>query len=91
MFKRLIFIIVSFLLTAPLVANADVSEATFTPQGSATYTPIDESQVEIYVFRPGFKFKVIGVIEARGMAESEVSILDQLDIVGRLLDSVVTR
>ena len=85
MFKRLIFIIASFLLAAPLVANADVSEATFTPQGSATYTPIHESQVEIYVFRPTFKFKVIGVIEARGMAESEVSILDQLDIVGRLL------
>lgn len=73
------FIIASFLLTAPLVANADISEATFTPQGSATYTPIDESQVEIYVFQPAFKFKVIGVIEARGRAEeSRVSILDQL-------------
>lgn len=61
-------------------AKADVSEATFTPQGSAYYQPVAVSDVEVYVYKPEFKFKVIGVIEARGMAGGVGSLLDQLDI-----------
>lgn len=74
---------------AAAVARADVSEATFTPQGRATYAPIQEELVEIYVFKPDFKFRVIGVIEARGMATATTSILDQLDVIGRLLGNTV--
>ncbi|MBK7663577.1 MAG: hypothetical protein IPJ21_08550 [Sterolibacteriaceae bacterium] len=62
---------------------ADISEATFTPQGSSEYTAIPVSNVEIFVYKPDFKFKVIGVIEARGMAESNSGLLDQLDVIGK--------
>ncbi len=60
---------------------ADVSEATFIPQGSEEYSAIDESQVSIFSFKPDFPFKVIGSIEARGMATE--SLLDQLDVIGK--------
>ena len=56
-------LVVSF-LAAP-IASADVSEATFTPQGRAKYAAVAESQVDIFIIRPDFKFKVIGVIEAQ--------------------------
>lgn len=85
MFRRLIFTLALLLLSTPFMAMADVSEATFTPQGNSNYPPIDAHQVEVYVFKPEFKFKVIGVVEARGMAESTVSVLDQLDVIGQLL------
>lgn len=85
MYKLLKFILALFVISTPILARADISEATFTPQGSAIYSPIDERQVEVYVFRPEFKFKVIGVIEARGMAQSSVSILDEIDVIGQLL------
>jgi hypothetical protein len=65
-------------------AMADVSEATYTSQGSTKYTSIDESQVEVFIFKPDFKFKVIGMIEARGMAETDNGLLDQLDVLGKL-------
>ena len=64
---------------------ADVSEATFTAQGRTKYAAVLASDVEVYVFRPEFKFRVIGLIEARGMADGTVSILDQLNIFGQLL------
>lgn len=64
---------------------ADVSEATFIPQGSAEYSSIDESQVNIFSFKPDFPFKVIGSIEARGMATA--SLLDQLDVISILTQS----
>ena len=38
--------------------------------GSETYGPIDESQVSIFLFKPDFPFKIIGSIEARGIAEA---------------------
>jgi hypothetical protein len=60
-------------------AVADVSEATFTPQGNVRFAAIREEQVEIFVIKPEFKFRVIGVIEARGMAEGDGSILGILD------------
>ena len=66
-------------------AWADVSEATFTPQGRVKYPAINEDRVEIFIIKPDFKFRVIGVIEARGMAESTVSLFEQLDIIGKLL------
>lgn len=64
-------------------AWADVSEATFTPQGSDVHPAVAVSQVEVFVYKPDFKFKIIGVIEARGMAEPDNSLLGQLDILGR--------
>lgn len=67
------------LLILPTAALADVSEATFTPQGNAHYTPIKENQVTIYVIKPNFKFSVIGVIEARGMVEGDNSIFGLID------------
>jgi hypothetical protein len=70
---------------AASAARADVSEATFTPQGRATYAPVKDEVVEVFVLKPDFKFRVIGVIEARGMATAETSILDQLDVIGKLL------
>jgi hypothetical protein len=69
----------SALLAAQLVV-ADVSEATFTPQGSQTYASESPSSVEVFVFKPDFKFKVIGLVEARGMAIANPSLLEQLDI-----------
>ena len=60
-------------------AVADVSEATFTPQGNLRFSAIREEQVEIFIIKPEFKFRVIGVIEARGMAEGDSSILGILD------------
>lgn len=73
------------LCVAATSVRADVSEATFTGQGSGKHAAVDPSQVQIFVFKPDFKFRVIGVIEARGMAEASVSLLDQLDVIGQLL------
>jgi hypothetical protein len=67
-------------------AWADISEATFTPQGSDVYRPIPVSEVEVFVYKPDFKFKIIGVIEARGMAGGGGSLLDQLDLT-KLFDA----
>lgn len=78
------FSLCAALLGAAIPVLADVSEATFTPQGAETYSPIQPSQVIVYVYKPGFKFKVIGVIEALGMADGNQSLLDQLDILGQL-------
>lgn len=74
----------------PGFANADVSEATFTPQGNETYRALNPAQVVIYVYKPDFKFKIIGIIEAHGMAGGDNSILGQLDILGRLLSTPPT-
>jgi hypothetical protein len=67
-------------------SRADVSEATFTPQGSDVYPPIPVSEVQVFVYKPDFKFKIIGIIEARGMAGGGGSLLDSLDIT-KLFDS----
>ena len=71
----------------PTLAIADISEATFTPQGSDTYTELKPSDVVVYEYKPDFKFKIIGTIEARGMAQASSSLLDRLDILGRLLET----
>lgn len=68
----------SMLLSGPQ-ALADVSEATFTPQGNARFAQIPEDKVEVYVFKPDFKFRIIGLIEARGMAEANSSIFGLVD------------
>jgi hypothetical protein len=78
------------LLAVFSLARADISEATFTPQGDNTYRPIPAEQVKVYVYKPNFKFKVIGIIEARGMAEQDSSLLDRLDIFGQLSKSPPT-
>jgi hypothetical protein len=51
---------------------ADVSEAVHMLNGSETFSPIHESQVSIYLYKPNFQFKIIGTIEARGMAEGDL-------------------
>jgi hypothetical protein len=71
-------------LSICVAARADVSEATFMPQGSATYVSTQPSQVEIFVYKPDFKFKIIGVIDARGMAGPDGGLLSQLDITNYL-------
>lgn len=48
---------------------SDESEATHMLNGNTEYSPIDESQVAIYTYKPNFKFEIIGTIEARGMAQ----------------------
>lgn len=58
-------------------AFADVSEAFFTPQSQKTYPPVSVGEVVVYVANPGFRYSVIGVLEARGMAVVE-------DVVGQL-------
>jgi len=73
------------LMFSPL-ALADVSEATFTPQGSTVYPPASPEDVQVFVYKPDFKFRIIGVIEARGMAGPDGSLLDSLDIT-RLLSA----
>lgn len=74
----------------PNISWADVSEATFTPQGSDTYPALKPSDVVVYVYKPDFKFKIIGTIEARGMAGGSESLLEQLDILGKLLSTPPT-
>ena len=54
-------------LAVALPTCAEISEATFTPQGSNTCDSVPSREVEVFVYKPDFKFKVIGVIEARGM------------------------
>lgn len=78
------------LLAVFSLARADTSEATFTPQGDNTYESIPAEQVKVYVYKPDFKFKVIGVVEARGMAEENLSLLGRLDVFGRLMKSPLT-
>ena len=57
----------AFFFAATLEAfAADVSEATFTPQGSEKYSPVSASSVEVYVFKPEFKYQIIGVVEGQG-------------------------
>ncbi|MCS6765464.1 MAG: hypothetical protein MO847_03085 [Candidatus Protistobacter heckmanni] len=77
-------ILSSVLITLSLIGNvkADTSEATFMPQGSEMYSSISPNNVEIYIFKPDFKFKIIGAIDARGSAEYEVP-----GLIGRLLGS----
>jgi nitrogen regulatory protein PII-like uncharacterized protein len=60
------------------VSWADISEATFTRNGSYIYASVPVSEVEVFVFKPEFKFRAIGVIEARGMAGGGNNLLDQL-------------
>lgn len=74
----------ALILASPCVWGGDVSEATFTPQGSQVFTPVSASDVEVFVFKPDFRFRVIGVVEARGMADGTPSLLDQLDITRML-------
>jgi len=61
------------------IAWANLSEANFTPQGAGSYDRVPVSQVEVFAFKPDFKFKVIGVIEARGMY-SGATLGDLLDL-----------
>lgn len=68
------------LLASRSVLAADVSEATFTPQGSEVHGSVPAADVEVFVFRPDFKFKVIGLVEARGMADGSPTLMQQLDI-----------
>ena len=84
-FRRMLAVLaITGLTLFPTFVQADESEATFTPQGSDVYPRLKPSQVVIYVYKPDFKFKIIGVIEARGMAGGTGSLLEQLDILGRL-------
>ncbi|BAO27978.1 DUF4156 domain-containing protein [Sulfuritalea hydrogenivorans] len=52
--------------------NEDISEATHVLNGNQQYSPISESQVQIFVSRPTVPFTVIGTIEARGMAVQSI-------------------
>lgn len=61
---------------------ADVSEAIHVLQGNDVYGPIDESQVTVFAFKPNVPFKVIGVIEAHGMAQA--TLLEQVDVLSIL-------
>ncbi len=61
-------------------AWADISEATFTRQGSDIYQPTPVSDVQVYVYKPDFKFKIIGVIEARGMAGGGATLSDLFNL-----------
>jgi hypothetical protein len=71
-------VIVGISFASPVLA-AGVSEANFTAQGSQTYSSVPVSAVEVFVYKPDFKFKVIGVIEARGMY-SGASLGDLFDL-----------
>lgn len=67
------------------IAYADVSEGTFQQHGGEAYGSIDESQVTVFQYKPNFPFKVIGLIEARGMAE--LTLLEQLDVTTYIVGS----
>lgn len=79
--KSLILSAVIFIL-AVSPCLADVSEATHVLQGDESYSSIDESQVKVFAFKPSVPFKVIGVIEAHGMAQA--GLFEQLDILSQL-------
>lgn len=86
--KHFVFAIFAFgIIFISTQTWADISEASFMPQGSEFHAPVRESQVEVFVYKPDFKFKVIGIIEAHGMAGGSTSLLDQLDIVSKLFDA----
>ena len=90
--NQLLVLVISSLLALHNTALADVSEATFTPQGSERFASIQESQVTVYVIKPDFKFRIIGIIEARGMAEGDSSIFGIIDgAVNELLGSKPTQ
>ena len=76
--SRLVASIFLIGLSSPVVLFADVSEATHVLQGNDRYPVVSEGQVTIYAFKPDFPYKIIGEIEAHGMAEP--SALDQLDV-----------
>ena len=52
-------LLIAATLLTPILASADESEATFTPQGADVYPAIKPSQVVVYVYKPDFKFKII--------------------------------
>jgi hypothetical protein len=82
-FRFAAFVIATLFSAMP--ASANISEAIFTPQGSEVYPSTPESSVEVYVYTPEFSFKVIGAIEARGMAGGGGgNLLDGLDITNLL-------
>lgn len=78
--RLLRWLLVTMLWCFSALAMADISEATFTPQGSQTYPATSAAMVEVYVYRPDFKFVVIGVIDAHGMAGGAMSLLDSLQL-----------
>jgi hypothetical protein len=75
--------IISLITCSPLFA--DVSEAVHVLQGDEQYSPISIDRVKVYAFKPDFKFKVIGEIEAHGRATPTV--LQELDIISALTDN----
>ncbi|MEI7612169.1 MAG: hypothetical protein WCK63_04625 [Betaproteobacteria bacterium] len=48
-----------------------VSEASHVLQPGENHSPTDESEVQIYTYKPSFPFKVIGTVDARGMAAAD--------------------
>jgi hypothetical protein len=78
--KKILACAALFLATMAFTSDAwaDISEATFTPQGASVYPSVDVTGIAVYSFRPDFKFTVIGVIDAHGMAGGANSIFDSL-------------
>lgn len=60
----------------PVPCLADVSEAVHVLNGNEIFSPISENQVAVFVSAPSVPLKIIGSIEAKGMAQS--TILDEL-------------
>ena len=69
-FKMVLIAITSIVFSNPLFAS-DVSEATHLVNGNEKYSPISDREITVYVYKPSFPFKIIGTIEARGMADAE--------------------
>lgn len=61
-------------------AWADISEATLTRHGPEVYQPAPLSDVQVFVYKPDFKYRVIGVIEARGMAGGNATLSDLFNL-----------
>ena len=81
-----LFLVLSLLISS--TASADVSQATHELNGSEIYSPTNESEISVYVIPPKFKYIIIGIIEAHGMAGATdlgAAISNRLDTLAEIL------
>lgn len=63
--------------SSPLLAS-DVSEASHMLNGNVVYSPISESSVTVFLYKPNVQFEIVGTIDALGMADGQMFALKGL-------------
>lgn len=81
----LIGLVLNMVATA---ARADISEATYIPQGSERFEAVSPEHVSVYAFPPPFKYRVVGKVEAIGLAGPTAGAAAMMFDLGALLNTI---